>query len=163
MFDSKTYYDAAIAEVREHQSPGSATELQIQMLKDNPLAWEAALQEAIDELDSQLVVKREELEDEIGYVSDDEAEALEENFRQWKRKNRTFKKYIDKRLRYVQRLNGSTSDAATVDAPIDQEFAEEVATLALKAAKAENEDDADTADVHLNKILDLATERLNEV
>lgn len=155
MHSHTDYYQAAIAEVRSHQSPGSLTDeqvKQIKMLEDNPLLWEQALQEAVDELDSQLDIKREELDDVTAYAvnTTEVADAVAE-FEAWRKKNRTFKKYIVRRLRYVQRLNGSNPSE-----DVEASKLEEIGRLLVEAAREEKVGDEDASDAKLSEAWSLA-------
>lgn len=153
MTSNISYYEAALAEVREHQSPGSATPEQLQMLSDNPQDWADALQGALDELDSQLEVKQEEFEDALAYAGEMEGERLLDDFNAWKRKNRTFKKYVLRRFKHVQRELGADAPA------IDDEAVESalaIAEVAKRLVVADlNDADADTYDAIFDELVAL--------
>lgn len=159
-YSDNEYYDAALAEVREHQIPGTITEAQTQMLKDDPLRWEEALQKAIDELDAQLEIRREELADSLNYGNQGDAQALRDDFERWRSKNRTFKKYVVKRLRVVQRLNNTGTESVENGLPISPEEGDEIVRAILAAVQAEDRGENDEVDSFIDKAMSVAAEAL---
>lgn len=97
-------YDISVAEVR-----GQASAEEKQTLHSNVFAWRDALQQVIDEVESQFNVKAEEFEDNISYLSDSNASEKELQdakaaYDIWKSRARTFKKHINARLIAVKRM-----------------------------------------------------------
>lgn len=100
-FRSDEVKDAAVLEVRRQ-----ATEEQIRLLESNPWLWKVALEEVIDEVESQLLIRLEEFNDTSCHFepNTEQYQRLEEEFNAWKVKTRTFKRHVTARLLHVKRL-----------------------------------------------------------
>lgn len=138
-------YDISVAEVR-----GQASADEKKQLHSNVFDWRDALQQVIDEVESQFNVKAEEFEDNISYLSDSDASEKEIQdakiaYDIWKSRARTFKKHINARLIAVKRMCQDTI-AEFDDSGIDIEKNLNVVTAAIAVVEADACDDDEIFD-----------------
>ena len=147
-----TLYDTAVAEVR-----GQASQEERNLLNSNVFAWRDALQQVVDEVESQLILKSEEFEDNrasllIEDAPEDEFNDLDVSYNLWKSLARTFKKHVNARLLAFKRM---CQDAVDKSEPIglDIEKALDVVEAAIRVVEADAVDDEIGFDETFNNLI----------
>jgi hypothetical protein len=121
--------EAAILEVRNEASAE-----QVKALNENPVGWRDGLQSVVDEMEAQLTMRLEKFRDDTEWMSEGSGEWQEkfEEYNNWKKKGRTFRKHIEARLATVRRLCPEVSA---------QEFAEAVRAVYAADMEADQLED----------------------
>jgi hypothetical protein len=133
-------YDIAVAEVRGQASPDEKRQL-----SSNVFVWRDALQQVVDEVESQFDLKAEEFEDTIFALGNNGASAKDVDdaktaYDIWKSRARTFKKHVSARLIAVKRMCQDTLEEFE-DSDIDIEKSLAVVNAAIALVEADTSDD----------------------
>jgi hypothetical protein len=147
-----TLYDISVAEVR-----GQASQEEKNLLNSNVFAWRDALQQVVDEVESQFILKSEEFEDHRSRLLLEDAPEevindLDVSHNLWKSRARTFKKHVNARLLAVKRMcQEATNHSEAVG--LDIEKALDVVDAAIEVVEADAVDDEIGFDDAFNNLI----------
>lgn len=149
-------YDIAVAEVR-----GQASSDEKRQLSSNVFVWRDALQQVVDEVESQFDLKAEEFEDTIFSLTDNDASKKDVDdakaaYDIWKSRARTFKKHVNARLIAVKRMCQDTLEEFE-DSDIDIEKSLAVVNAAIAVVEADKYGDDDEFDDTWRLLVDSVT------
>jgi hypothetical protein len=150
-------YDISVLEVRGDASPEEK-----KRLHSNVFAWRDALQQVVDEVESQFLLKTEEYEDQIYFLqksgsSVDEVEAATDGYNLWKSRARTFKKHVSARLLAVKRLCQEAIETGDTYA-FNVEKAMAVVDAACRLVDADLDEDDDQFERNFADLADLVND-----
>lgn len=150
-------YDISVAEVR-----GQASTDERQQLHSNVFAWRDALQQVIDEVESQFNVKADEFEDSIAALShadapEKEIEDAKVAYDIWRSRARTFKKHINARLIAVKRMCQDAIEEFD-DSGIDLEKNLAVVSAAIAVVEADASGDDDSFEDSFANLVEVVAE-----
>ena len=144
-------YDIAVAEVR-----GQADPHEKELLHSNVFSWRDALQQVIDEVESQFDAREEEFQEEIRILVEDsnsekELDDIKTAYDIWKSRARTFKKHVNARLLAVKRMCQDKIEQFD-EHDIDIEAVLGVVNIARKLIEADEDQNDDEFDDSLFRL-----------